>query len=403
MTSPIRVLYVNHMDSPTGAVRSLRFLVESFPPGAVSAHVLSPPGRAADFLRAGGMTVIPIKGVFLLQNMTGQPIEGTRWAILMRELWRLRHGAAIRRAIRDLRPDLVHLNEHGMFQAAAIARSERTPVLMHVRCVADRRIRWQTEITRRMLSRFVDRLVAIDRSVARSLQGIAPCRVVYNPMSPVIASGPPAPRPAGPVRVGFLAGIQSFKGIWDLLEAARLLRDRRDIRFDLYGGNRWPDEFYRSAFGRAMGLLGIARNEMKGIRDYLARHRLEDTVRLQGHVETDGGLFADMDVLAFPSHMNGPGRSVFEAGLHGIPSVVAMKDVVEDVVRHGETGLIVPERRPRALAEAISRLADDPDLRRRMGRAARDLYRDQFDPRRVASEMLDVYRDLLATSAITRS
>lgn len=402
MTSPIRVLYVNHMDSPTGAVRSLRFLIESFPPGTVSAHVLSPPGRAADFLRAGGINVIPIKGVFLLQNMTGQPIQGVRWLILMRELWRLRHGSIIRRAIREIRPDLVHLNEHGMFQAAAVARSERIPVLMHVRCVADRRIRWQTEILKRTLPNLVDRVVAIDHSVARSLEGIASSRVVYNPMAPVSHGSGPR-EPGGPVRVGFLAGIQTFKGIWDLLEAARILRGRTDIRFDLFGGNRWPDAFYRSLYGRALGLLGVARNEVAEIRTFIERERLRDSVRLLGHVETDGRLFAQMDVLAFPSHMNGPGRSVFEAGLHGIPSVVALKDVVQDVVRDGVTGLIVLERNPRALAEAIRRLADDAGLRHRMGQAAMELYRDQFNPRRVATEMLTVYRDLLTTSTITRS
>jgi glycosyltransferase involved in cell wall biosynthesis len=118
-------------------------------------------------------------------------------------------------------------------------------------------------------------------------------------------------------------------------------------------------------------------------------------VRFAGQTNPEGGVFRHTDVLVFPSRMNGPGRSVFEAGIHGIPSVLALKDRVEDVVEHGRTGLIVPERDPQALSDAVRQLADDPDLRARLGAAARDKYREQFEPSRVAAGMLAVYRSVL--------
>jgi glycosyltransferase involved in cell wall biosynthesis len=81
--------------------------------------------------------------------------------------------------------------------------------------------------------------------------------------------------------------------------------------------------------------------------------------------------------------------------MHGIPSIVALKDRVEDVVEDGVTGLIVPPRDPRTLADAVLRLADDPALRRRLGDAARQRYTGQFDPDRAARQMVAVYRELV--------
>ncbi len=62
-----------------------------------------------------------------------------------------------------------------------------------------------------------------------------------------------------------------------------------------------------------------------------------------------------------------------------------------DIVADGETGLIGPERDPPALARAIRRLADDAELRQRLGRNARARYRIQFAPAASASRLLAVY------------
>jgi glycosyltransferase involved in cell wall biosynthesis len=112
-------------------------------------------------------------------------------------------------------------------------------------------------------------------------------------------------------------------------------------------------------------------------------------------VDAEKGPYAETDVLAFPSHLDALGRSVFEAGMRGIPSVVALKTRIEDIVRDGETGLVVPPRDPAALAAAIGRLAGDAGLRRRLGEAARSRYLKQFDPARAAAEVLSVYETVL--------
>jgi glycosyltransferase involved in cell wall biosynthesis len=151
--------------------------------------------------------------------------------------------------------------------------------------------------------------------------------------------------------------------------------------------------------GRLAHLFGFAPDVESAVRSWVEQHELSGTVRLLGQVNRVEDVLLRSDILAFPSHLNGPGRAVFEAGMHGIPAIVALKDVVEDVVKDGVTGLIVPPRDPRGLADAILRLVDDPALRRRMGHAARSRYVTQFDPAVAAGRMVRIYRELAAPPA----
>jgi glycosyltransferase involved in cell wall biosynthesis len=383
------------MATPVGCVRSLRFLIGSFPPGAVEACVVSPRGLADDEFRAVGARLIPIPAISLFQNIAGLPVRGVRWGTTLRAFWQMRHGGVLRHALRSFRPDLLHLNEHGMYQAAYLGRQAGVPVIMHVRCVADRESRWQGALLRSCARRFIDRVVAIDESVRWSIREVPFCRVVYNPAGG--PATPPVDRPfGGPVRVSYLAGLESFKGVADLLEAARLLRDHKNIVFHLYGKNRWSDDFYRSPVGRMSSALGITPDIEGELRARIERDRLADTVLLMGYVRAEEALTRETDLVVFPSRLNGVGRSVFEAGMLGIPSVVTLKDRIQDIVEDGVTGLIVPERDPKALAAAIARLAEDPQLRRTLGRNARKKYAVQFDPSSIGLKMLDLYREVLA-------
>jgi glycosyltransferase involved in cell wall biosynthesis len=65
-----------------------------------------------------------------------------------------------------------------------------------------------------------------------------------------------------------------------------------------------------------------------------------------------------------------------------------------EVVRDGATGLLVPPRDARALADALERLARDRDLRRRMGAAARDLVTREMSEQVVVAQTVALYRSL---------
>lgn len=394
----IRVLYLVHTLARGGSASSLRYLIAQLPKDEVEAFVLAQPGPGRALFEDIGVSVRTIPGFVTLDSIAGVPLRGRRLLTLLRSAWALRHTGALRRTIRELRPDIVHLNERGMLHAAIVAKREGVPVIVHARTVADRQVKWFWRLSARILSR-VDRVIAIDGSVAHSLRGVVASEVVYNPLPRLPSAPEPAKRDNGPsrvLRVTFLSGLLRFKGIWDLLDAARLLRNRRDIVFQIAGANPHSPSFYGSLFGRVTAALGLVEDMETSVRNRITRDELQDTVQLLGHVEDVDALLRGSDILVFPSHLNGPGRSVFEAGALGVPAVVAMRDRVEDVVEHDVTGVIVPEKDGRALADAITRLADDPPLRHRLGAQAREKYMKQFDAARSAASVLRIYREVAA-------
>jgi glycosyltransferase involved in cell wall biosynthesis len=386
----LRVLYVMHNAAPGGAARSLLALLRALPPGSVEPTVLAPDGPSLAHFAADGIPVRHIPAVAMFQSIAGLPLRGVRLGELARLVWNARHGHVLRETIDAVRPDLVHLNDRGMLQAASVARQSGVPVVMHARCVADRSTGWAHQVTVRSLRRLADCVIAIDESVRWSLRELENCEIVYNP----VLTGPArqmATVPDSRVRVTYLGNLAAHKGLWDLLACAERLRDRADIIFQIAGGNTRPATFYRSPAGRLASAFGLARDLARELRDWVAEHGIESRIEFLGHVDDVDAVLARTDVLMFPSHLNGPGRSVFEAGIAGVPAIVSLVDRIEDVVRDGVTGLIVPERDPAALAAAVTRLADDPALRRRLGEAARAQYTEQFGPHRIGQRMLDLY------------
>jgi glycosyltransferase involved in cell wall biosynthesis len=120
----------------------------------------------------------------------------------------------------------------------------------------------------------------------------------------------------------------------------------------------------------------------------------EDVV-LAGWREDVADLMALMDVFVLPSWREGLPRSAVEAAASGVPLVLTDIRGCREVVRDGVEGTLVPVRSPVALAAAIARLLDDPDLRLRMGRAARARAEERFDEARVARTIV------LATEMLT--
>ena len=391
----MRVLYLAHTLARGGSASSLLHLLSHLPKDEIEPIVLAPAGPSRPLFEAAGIPVHTIGSFATLDSIAGAPLKGRRALTVLRAAWALRHTRRLKSVIRELRPDIVHLNDRGLLHAAYVAHEEGVPVVMHARSVLDGEVPWYSRLSKGVLSRYVDRVIAIDGSVARSLSAIQSCDIVYNPLSGHLPAPTLVAQAGGVTRVTFLSGLLRFKGIWDLLDAAERLRDRKDIVIRIAGANPRPRAFYRSPLGRFLRAIGVVEDLERDVASWIARHGLQERVHLMGHLDDANRLLDDTDILVFPSHLNGPGRSVFEAGVRGIPSVVALKDRVEDVVTDGQTGLIVPERNGGALAEAISRMADDSALRVRLGHAARAQYVKQFAPERSAEAVVRIYRDLL--------
>jgi len=79
----------------------------------------------------------------------------------------------------------------------------------------------------------------------------------------------------------------------------------------------------------------------------------------------------------------------------GLASVASSTDGVLDIVTDGETGILVPPKQPHQLAVALTRLIDDPSLRTRLGRAARQRVLEKFERTAQLDRLESMYDEVL--------
>jgi glycosyltransferase involved in cell wall biosynthesis len=87
---------------------------------------------------------------------------------------------------------------------------------------------------------------------------------------------------------------------------------------------------------------------------------------------------------------------LIEAGLSGLPVVTTDVSGARAIVEEGVTGFVLPSDDVGGLTDALGRLVDDADLRRRMGAAARDRCAERFSIEAVAREWRDLLDPLLS-------
>ena len=112
-------------------------------------------------------------------------------------------------------------------------------------------------------------------------------------------------------------------------------------------------------------------------------------------------LLGTFDVFAFSSVHEGQGIAILEAMAASLPLVATAVDGIPDMVKHEETGLLVPSRDPGALAAAILRLREDRALAERTTAAAKKLVFDRFSIEAAAQAYDDLYEELLAKKGLS--
>ena len=107
-------------------------------------------------------------------------------------------------------------------------------------------------------------------------------------------------------------------------------------------------------------------------------------------------VLACSHIAVLPSYGEGMPKTLLEAAACGRPIVATDVSGCREVVHHGGNGLLVPVRPPRALADAILTLADDPARHATMGAEGRRRAETEFAAERINKETLQVYERALA-------
>ncbi len=127
---------------------------------------------------------------------------------------------------------------------------------------------------------------------------------------------------------------------------------------------------------------------------------ITNRVHWAGHRRNAAHLLPAFDLFVQPSLYEGLPNTTLEAMAVGLPVVATAVGGTPEAVVNGETGLLVPPRDPSALAQAITRLLQAPDLRRKMGQAGRERVVQLFSVERMVARTERLYAELLAEKGI---
>lgn len=393
----MKVLYLQPAGAFGGASKSLIELFSLLRESGVVGTVMTPGGSAANAFVAAGLSLETVKGLSQFDNTRYGYYRRARWLILLRELFLLPFSLRALWRLRRETFDLIHLNEVTLLPLGILAkRLLRVPLVVHVRSLQCKpevscRSRWVNALLRR----YADAVVPIDHTVAATLAQDLPLTIIHNGMKISDLPERASVSEGDVITVGFLGVLIPLKGIFELLEAMRILKARGvRVRCLVVGENARQLSGIKAWL---LGKLGFARDVRTELETFIRQEGLETHVQLLGFVTDVREIYPHLDILCFPSHLDATGRPVFEAAFYSIPSVVAVQNPMADAILDGVTGLAVPRPDPVLIADALQRLAEDSALRRQLGRQAKVWAEQTFAIEANAARMLELYRQLLSS------
>lgn len=369
---PRRVLLVLHEERLGGASRAALRALEPLVDRGLELRVWCPrPSELHDELTAAGIAAdgAPRPFRYSLARLREPPGLRARVAAAPR------YARALRRHLRAVDPDLVHVNAAQSMPEAVIVRSARYPLLLHVHEAAWPGVKGAA--LRRGAWAVADEVAAISRANARPLAARgreprilpSPVRMPEAPHSRIRAAG-------APLVVASVGALSPRKGTDLFVDAAELLAGSEPrMAFVLAGGSE-------DAPSADWAATEIARARAAGV-DY--RPRVDVESELPG-----------WDIVVVPSRDEPFGLVLVEAMAAGRAVVAARSGGPDEILEDGG-GVLIPGDDARALANAIAELARRPELRAELG-AAGHARAARYDARHAADRLAAAYAEVLRRS-----
>ncbi|MHA1713987.1 MAG: glycosyltransferase family 4 protein [Candidatus Ranarchaeia archaeon] len=175
----------------------------------------------------------------------------------------------------------------------------------------------------------------------------------------------------------YLGRLAPYKGVQYLIQAIPLvLKVFPDVKFVVGGASRF---------------------DSPAIGELIRRLNVERAIRFLGYIpdEEIPKIYACCDVFCYPSLWEGFGLTPAEAQASGKPVVAFDNCAIPEVVKNGETGILLPPKNIQDLAAAIIRLLDDKALRDEMGINGRKRVSKLFSWEKAGKQTLQIYRSIM--------
>lgn len=310
----------------------------------------------------------------------------------------LRARSALRRAIAEFQPDVVHTHSaKGGLLGRDVASALRVPAIVHTVHGAPFHP-YQSPLAReffrrceRWAAKRCHRLISVANAMTDLMveSGVAPPEkftTIYSGMivEPFINAHEHREEIRSKyglhddhVVVGKIARLFHLKGHDDLITAAaHVARQHPNVRFLLVGDGILKEELQ-------------AKIESLGLSDHFVFTGLVSPAEVPP-------LIGAMDALVHTSYREGLARALPQALIAGRPVISYDVDGAREVTVTGETGILVPPKDTVALADAVSTLAGDAQMRSQLGREGQRRFTDQFRHQTMTRRIREEYEQILA-------
>ncbi len=358
----MKILHIVTDTNFGGAGQYLLYLLTQPAFHKVDVKVACPDGELARRLNIAGINRVPISGKDISFSF-GLTLE-------------------LKRLIRDVKPDIVHT--HSCLSGRISAKLSRIPVVYtkhgQVKPVRGRLKKW---LNRVMSDVFSDGIIAVSQKVYRELvaSGVKPSRVVcvmngidVSAFTPKDARHLSGQSPKRNIVVGTAARLDPVKALDVLIDAARMVM------------NSLPE---------ARFLIAGAGPMEETLKTKIQTTRLEPYIKMLGFVDDMKQFLSGLDIFVLCSRQEGLGLSALQAMAAGLPVVATDVGGLPEAVINDETGFLVPPGDAKLLAQAIVRLAIDPDMAAQMGVMGRKRVEQFFDSKEMAENTMNLYHAVL--------
>ena len=298
----------------------------------------------------------------------------------------------IRKAMRRIRPDLIHVHTQTFYPFAALQRGYPSVLTPHG--VLFREIQLAKGFVAQLQSRLAcvyernalrraRHIILLNRYLANVYGDLLKGRKLHFIDNPIDDRFFGLPDEAEPGEILFIGTVLERKGLLHLVEAASILKSNgADFRVKVVGPVYDQDHFAL-------------------VKSRVAQRRLEDRFDFLGMVTDQEVMerYARCSMLVLPSFEETAPMAISQAQAAAKPVVATRVGGVCEMVEDDVTGYTVSFGDAQALADGISRLLADPDRAKSMGKAARSTAEQRYRRSSVIEKTLAVYEEALADKA----
>lgn len=180
----------------------------------------------------------------------------------------------------------------------------------------------------------------------------------------------------------YLANLQPSKGIEDVIQATKLLKERTSKKFHLTVVGAWRNEQTRET-----------------ISEWIKNYDLPVTILTPEMAGNKFQHLVNADAFVFtPREPEGHPWVIVEAMACGLPVISTDQGAITESVIDSQNGFIVSTSSPNQIFDKLILLMNDPELRNRMGEQSRKLYESQFTEDRMVENLVAVFNKVITPS-----